>query len=154
MSDHKYVYFFGEDKTEGNAGMRNLLGGKGSHLAEMANQGIPVPQGFTLTTEVCTAYYNHQQHYPDGVKEQVAEQQASEVQAQKDSILRQILSPEARSRLTNIKMVKPQVAEQIELQLIQLASSGRLKGRVSDEQLKALLQQIMGRERERKVTFR
>ena len=87
-------------------------------------------------------------------QEQVAEQQASEVQAQKDSILRQILSPEARSRLTNIKMVKPQVAEQIELQLIQLASSGRLKGRVSDEQLKALLQQIMGRERERKVTFR
>ncbi len=74
MSDHKYVYFFGGDKTEGNAGMRNLLGGKGSHLAEMANQGIPVPQGFTLTTEVCTAYYNHQQHYPDGVEEQVAEQ--------------------------------------------------------------------------------
>ena len=87
-------------------------------------------------------------------QEQVAEQQASEVQAQKDTILRQILSPEARSRLTNIKMVKPQVAEQIEMQLIQLASSGRLKGRVSDEQLKALLQQIMGRERERKVTFR
>ncbi len=74
MSDHKYVYFFGGDKTEGNAGMRNLLGGKGSHLAEMANQGISVPQGFTLTTEVCTAYYNHQQHYPDGVEEQVAEQ--------------------------------------------------------------------------------
>ena len=87
-------------------------------------------------------------------QEQVAEQQASEVQAQKDSILRQILTPEARSRLTNIKMVKPQVAEQIELQLIQLAGSGRLKDRVTDEQLKALLQQIMGRERERKVTFR
>ncbi|MCG7848843.1 MAG: pyruvate, phosphate dikinase [ANME-2 cluster archaeon] len=74
MSDHKYAYFFGGNRTEGNAGMRNLLGGKGSHLAEMANQGIPVPQGFTLTTEVCTAYYNHQQHYPDGVEEQVAEQ--------------------------------------------------------------------------------
>ncbi len=74
MADHKYVYFFGGKKTEGNAGMRNLLGGKGSHLAEMANQGIPVPQGFTLTTEVCTAYYNHQQHYPDGVEEQVVEQ--------------------------------------------------------------------------------
>ena len=87
-------------------------------------------------------------------QEQVAEQQASNVQAQKDSILRQILSPEARARLTNIKMVKPQVAEQIELQLIQLAGSGKLKGRVTDEQLKALLQQIMGRERERKVTFR
>ena len=88
------------------------------------------------------------------VQEQAAEQQASEVQAQKEGILRQILTPEARSRLTNIKMVKPQVAEQIELQLIQLAGSGRLKDRVTDEQLKALLQQIMGRERERKVTFR
>ncbi|MCL7412123.1 MAG: pyruvate, phosphate dikinase [ANME-2 cluster archaeon] len=76
MADHKYVYFFGGNKTEGNAGMKNLLGGKGSHLAEMAKQGIPVPQGFTLTTEVCTVYYNHQQHYPDGVKGQVAEQLA------------------------------------------------------------------------------
>jgi programmed cell death protein 5 len=87
-------------------------------------------------------------------QEQVAEQKAAEVEAQKEAILRQILTPEARSRLTNIKLVKPQVAEQIELQLIQLAGSGRLKGRVTDEQLKALLQQIMGRERERKVTFR
>ncbi|MDF1530991.1 MAG: pyruvate, phosphate dikinase [ANME-2 cluster archaeon] len=76
MADHKYVYFFGGDKTEGNAGMKNLLGGKGSHLAEMAKQGIPVPQGFTLSTEVCTVYYNHRQHYPDGVEEQVAEQLA------------------------------------------------------------------------------
>ncbi|MCL7415699.1 MAG: pyruvate, phosphate dikinase [ANME-2 cluster archaeon] len=74
MSDQKYVYFFGKNKTEGNAGMRNLLGGKGSHLAEMANLGIPVPPGFTITTEVCTAYYNHQQHYPDGFEEQLADQ--------------------------------------------------------------------------------
>jgi programmed cell death protein 5 len=87
-------------------------------------------------------------------QEQVAEQQAAEAQAQKDAILRQILTPEARSRLTNIRMVKPQLAEQIEMQLIQLAGSGRLKGRVTDEQLKGLLQQLQGRERERKVTFR
>ena len=87
-------------------------------------------------------------------QEQVAEQQASEVQAQKEAILRKILTPEARSRLSNIRMVKPQLAEQIEMQLIQLASSGRLKEQVSDEQLKALLQQLQGRERERKVTFR
>ena len=87
-------------------------------------------------------------------QEQVAEQQASEVQAQKEAILRKILTPEARSRLTNIRMVKPQLAEQIEMQLIQLASSGRLKSQVSDEQLKTLLQQLQGRERERKVTFR
>ncbi|MHA1906650.1 MAG: DNA-binding protein [Candidatus Thorarchaeota archaeon] len=87
-------------------------------------------------------------------QEQAVEQQAAEAQAQKDAILRQILTPEARSRLTNIRMVKPQLAEQIEMQLIQLAGSGRLKGRVSDEQLKGLLQQLQGRERERKVTFR
>jgi programmed cell death protein 5 len=87
-------------------------------------------------------------------QEQAAEQQAAEAQAQKDAILRQILTPEARSRLTNIRMVKPQLAEQIEMQLIQLAGSGRLKGRVTDEQLKGLLQQLQGRERERKVTFR
>lgn len=87
-------------------------------------------------------------------QEQVTEQQAAEVQAQKEAILRQILSPEARSRLTNIRMVKPQLAEQIEMQLIQLAGSGRLKSRVSDEQLKGLLQQLQGRERERKISFR
>ena len=86
--------------------------------------------------------------------DQVREQQVAEAQAQKEAILRQILTPEARSRLTNIRMVKPQVAEQIELQLIQLASSGRLKARVTDEQLKTLLQQITGQERERKISFR
>ena len=86
--------------------------------------------------------------------DQVREQQVAEAQAQKEAILRQILTPEARSRLSNIRMVKPQVAEQIELQLIQLASSGRLKARVTDEQLKTLLQQITGQERERKISFR
>ena len=49
----KYVYLF----TEGNADMRNLLGGKGANLAEMTNIGLPVPQGFTITTEACTQYY-------------------------------------------------------------------------------------------------
>jgi programmed cell death protein 5 len=88
------------------------------------------------------------------LEDQVREQQAAEAEAQKEAILRQILTPEARSRLTNIRMVKPQVAEQIELQLIQLASSGRLRARVTDEQLKALLQQITGQERERKISFR
>jgi programmed cell death protein 5 len=88
------------------------------------------------------------------LREQAEEQAAAEVQAQKEAILRQILTPEARQRLTNIKMVKPQFAEQIEMQLIQLASAGRLKGQVTDEQLKALLQQLQGKERERKITFR
>ncbi len=88
------------------------------------------------------------------LKEQAQEQAAAEVQAQKEAILRQILTPEARARLSNIKMVKPQFAEQIEMQLIQLASSGRLRGQVTDEQLKALLGQLQERERERKIKFR
>jgi programmed cell death protein 5 len=88
------------------------------------------------------------------LREQAEEQAVAEAQAQKEAVLRQILTPEARQRLTNIKMVKPQFAEQIEMQLIQLASTGRLKGQVTDEQLKALLQQLQGKERERKITFR
>ena len=54
----KYVYFFGAGQTEGNADMRNLLGGKGANLAEMASLGLPVPQGFTISTEACTRYYD------------------------------------------------------------------------------------------------
>ncbi len=88
------------------------------------------------------------------LREQAGEQQVAEAQAQKESLLRQILTPEARARLTNIRMVKPQFAEQIEQQLIQLASSGRLKDRINDEQLKGLLQQLQGKERERKISFR
>ncbi|TFG30995.1 DNA-binding protein [Candidatus Thorarchaeota archaeon] len=88
------------------------------------------------------------------LREQAEEQAAAEVQAQKEAVLRQILTPEARARLTNIKMVKPQFAEQIEMQLIQLAGSGRLREQVTDEQLKALLKQLQDKERERKVTFR
>ncbi len=90
----------------------------------------------------------------EALEDQVREQQIADAQAQKEAILRQILTPEARARLSNIRMVKPQVAEQIEMQLIQLASSGRLRARVTDEQLKKLLQQITGQERERKISFR
>ena len=60
----KYVYFFGGGKADGRADMKNLLGGKGANLAEMTNIGLPVPAGFTLTTEVCTYYYDHGQHLP------------------------------------------------------------------------------------------
>ena len=90
----------------------------------------------------------------EAAQEEARKQQIAEVQAQKESILRQILTPEARQRLTNIKIVKPQFAEQIEMQLIQLASAGRLRDRVTDEQLKSLLLQLQGQERERKVSFR
>ncbi len=67
----KYVYFFGGGKAEGTAEMKNLLGGKGANLAEMTNIGLPVPPGFTITTEVCSYYYKHNQTYPKGLEEQV-----------------------------------------------------------------------------------
>ncbi|MCS7015357.1 MAG: pyruvate, phosphate dikinase [Gemmatales bacterium] len=67
----KYVYFFGGGQAEGTAQMRDLLGGKGANLAEMTNIGLPVPPGFTITTEVCTYYYAHQRSYPPELKEQV-----------------------------------------------------------------------------------
>ena len=68
----KYVYFFGDGKAEGKADMKNLLGGKGANLAEMTSIGLPVPAGFTITTEVCTEYYKNNQAYPSGLKEEVA----------------------------------------------------------------------------------
>lgn len=67
----KMVYFFGDGKVEGDATMRNLLGGKGANLAEMTSLGIPVPAGFTITTDVCTQYYENEQQWPDGLEEQV-----------------------------------------------------------------------------------
>jgi pyruvate,orthophosphate dikinase len=67
----KSVYFFGSGKAEGRADWKELLGGKGANLAEMTNLGIPVPAGFTITTEVCTAFYQNKRKYPSGVKEQV-----------------------------------------------------------------------------------
>ncbi|MEW6117245.1 MAG: pyruvate, phosphate dikinase [Nitrospirota bacterium] len=68
---HKYVYFFGGGKADGRADMKNLLGGKGANLAEMVNLGIPVPPGFTITTEVCTLYYKNNRKYPAELKPQV-----------------------------------------------------------------------------------
>ncbi len=68
---NKYVYFFGGKKAEGNAKMKNLLGGKGANLAEMVNIGLPVPAGFTITTDVCTYYYKHNKKYPKELKKQV-----------------------------------------------------------------------------------
>ncbi len=68
----KWVYSFGADLSEGRAGMRNLLGGKGANLAEMASIGLPVPPGFTITTEVCSAYYRNDRQYPDDLQPAVA----------------------------------------------------------------------------------
>jgi len=70
-SAKKYVYFFGAGKADGKSEMKNLLGGKGANLAEMTNLGIPVPAGFTITTEVCTLYYKNNRKYPKELAGQV-----------------------------------------------------------------------------------
>jgi programmed cell death protein 5 len=82
------------------------------------------------------------------------EQQTQEyqIEQQKQELLRQILSPEARQRLTNLKMIKPEFTEQIELQIIQLAQTGKLPIPLSDAQLKQILLQLQGRKRE--ITIR
>ena len=67
----KWVYSFGDGTAEGRADMRNLLGGKGANLAEMSSLGLPVPPGFTITTEVCTHYYANDKTYPAELKDEV-----------------------------------------------------------------------------------
>src|SRR5438270_1818994 len=73
MPQSKYVYYFGEGHAEGNAKMKDVLGGKGAGLAEMTNIGVPVPPGFTISTEVCTYFYEHEKSYPRELKKTVEE---------------------------------------------------------------------------------
>jgi pyruvate,orthophosphate dikinase len=68
----KFVYFFGNGQAEGRADMKNLLGGKGANLAEMSSIGLPVPPGFTISTEVCTEFYKNNQKYPESLTAEVA----------------------------------------------------------------------------------
>ncbi len=72
----KWVYNFGKDYNDGDASMSDILGGKGCNLAEMASLGLPVPPGFTITTQFCACYYDNQHSYPDELKEQVADSMA------------------------------------------------------------------------------
>ena len=67
----KWVYTFGDGAAEGKAEMKNLLGGKGANLAEMANLGLPVPPGFTISTDVCTYFYANNKTYPKELERQV-----------------------------------------------------------------------------------
>src|SRR6476469_9422435 len=69
----KYVYFFGGKTADGNGKMKELLGGKGANLAEMCLIGLPVPAGFTISTEVCTYFYQNGRQYPPELKEQFAD---------------------------------------------------------------------------------
>ncbi len=73
LKSKKYVYLFGNKKADGNGGMKPLLGGKGANLAEMSRIGLPVPPGFTITTEVCTYYYANKQTYPKVLDAQAQE---------------------------------------------------------------------------------
>ncbi|MGH7048057.1 MAG: PEP/pyruvate-binding domain-containing protein, partial [Stellaceae bacterium] len=72
MTKKKWVYRFGGGSAEGSAALRNLLGGKGAGLAEMSDLGLPVPPGFTITTEVCTWFYANGKTYPPGLEREVA----------------------------------------------------------------------------------
>ena len=69
----RYVYYFGNGKADGAGNMKALLGGKGANLAEMTRIGLPVPPGFTVTTEVCTYFYGHKRTYPSSMHAQVRE---------------------------------------------------------------------------------
>ncbi len=84
--------------------------------------------------------------------EQRQSEQEQQIEAQKQALLKQILSPEARQRLTNLKMVKPEFTDQLELQLIQLAQVGKIPLPLSDVQLKQILIQLQSRKRETKIT--
>src|SRR5215475_9590734 len=68
----RFVYAFGGGTADGNAAMKNLLGGKGANLAEMAGLGLPVPPGFTISTDVCTYFYAHGRQYPAALRADVA----------------------------------------------------------------------------------
>ncbi|WP_298525684.1 DNA-binding protein [uncultured Methanobrevibacter sp.] len=96
------------------------------------------------------AMQNQQQQA--AIQAQQQEAQRQQFEAQKKQILGQILTPEARTRLGNLKLTKPELVEQIEIQLIQSAQAGSLRGKVTDDQLKVLLRQIAGQKREIKIT--
>ncbi|AEG18859.1 MAG: DNA-binding protein [Methanobacterium paludis] len=80
------------------------------------------------------------------------EQMRMEVEAQKRQVMVQILTPEARGRLANLRLTKPEFVDQVELQLIQLAQMGRIKSKITDDQLKVLLKKLVGQKREMKIT--
>ena len=92
------------------------------------------------------------QHQPDMQAAYQQEQARAEMEAQKQAILRQILTPEARERLTTLKMSRPALGEQLEMQLISLAQSGRLQSQIDDEQLKTLLMRMQPTKRKTSIT--
>ena len=102
-----------------------------------------------LQAQQAAAQNQMQQQAAAQAQQQEAQRQ---FEAQKKQMLAQIMTPEARNRLANLKLTKPEMVNQIELQLIQFAQSGNLRGKVTDDQLKVLLRQIAGQKREIKIT--
>ena len=102
-----------------------------------------------LQAQQAAAQASAEQQMAQQMQQQEAQQQ---FEAQKKQILAQILTSEARNRLANLKLTKPELVEQIEIQLIQSAQAGSLRGKVTDDQLKVLLKQIAGQKREIKIT--
>ncbi|MDD3754452.1 MAG: DNA-binding protein [Methanobacterium sp.] len=92
------------------------------------------------------------QQQPQDVQAQ--EQMRRELEAQKRQVLLQILTPEARSRLANLRLTKPEFVDQVELQLIQLAQMGRVKSKITDDQLKELLRKLAGQKRDINITWK
>ena len=88
----KYVYSFGKTKTDGKADMKNLLGGKGANLAEMSRLGIPVPSGFTITTDCCNDFLGNNGKFPSGMKGEV--KKALEIVGQYEPAVLQAGAPE------------------------------------------------------------
>ena len=82
----KYVYFFGAGKADGAGDMKEILGGKGAGLAEMTRIGLPVPAGFTITTEACDYYFKHGRKYPKELRAEVAKNLAQTREAHKEKI--------------------------------------------------------------------
>src|SRR5258708_28922641 len=107
----KPVYFFGEGKAEGSAGDKDLLGGKGAGLAEMTNLGLPVPPGFTITTEVCKRFYQDDERLPQGldaaVKEALARIEKSMGMRFGDADNPLLLSVRSRARVSMPTMMDP-----------------------------------------------
>lgn len=95
-----------------------------------------------------------QQAQQQSVDAESQEQMRQQMEMQKKQAMMQILTPEARSRLANIRMTKPEFVDQIELQLIQLAQMGRVQSKITDEQLKELLQKVAGQKREINIDWR
>lgn len=88
------------------------------------------------------------------LEQQAAQQRQAEMQAQLKQAMKQILTPEARGRLDNLRLTKPELVQNIEIQLLQSAQAGSLRGKVTDEQLKVLLKNLMGQKREIHITRR